>query len=268
VQRRRAKIIPDLGIEQSPEVEGAPEGHEVVVVNYDGRSVNLAVDGKTVWLSQKRLAELFGKAVNTINNHVLAVLKDEELDAESAIRKYRITATDGKTYEILHYSLDMALAVAIRVRDSKLASRIRVWAVSLMAEKLAADYDAMNAKLAAADAEVFAAKQEVAELKTRHALEGSSQANLDLPVVRAAPRRKGEIFHVLIAFDRPIKHVYIDMEACDVGDQTLRAFLFGKQASDEPVVLGVGSESESEELSAFLGQHGLQRAFLRSSTAI
>jgi hypothetical protein len=61
--RRRAaparKIIPDLGIEQSPEVEGAPVGHEVVVVNYDGRSVNLAVDGKTVWLSQKRLAELF-----------------------------------------------------------------------------------------------------------------------------------------------------------------------------------------------------------------
>jgi hypothetical protein len=70
-------------------------------------SVQVRLDSETVWLTQKQMAELFGKDVRTVNEHIRNIFKESELEEQSVIRKFRITATDGKTYEASHYNLDV-----------------------------------------------------------------------------------------------------------------------------------------------------------------
>jgi hypothetical protein len=72
--------------------------------------VEVVFGGETFWLSQKRMAELFGVEVNTINYHLKEVFNSGELREESVIRKFRITAEDGKKYLTNLYNLDAIIA--------------------------------------------------------------------------------------------------------------------------------------------------------------
>jgi hypothetical protein len=69
------------------------------IVIYEGENgdtrLEVHLDHETVWLTQKQMAELFGKDVRTVNEHLKNVFKEGELDEPSVIRKFRITATDG-----------------------------------------------------------------------------------------------------------------------------------------------------------------------------
>ena len=67
-------------------------------------------DGK-VWLSQKQIAELFGTSVPSISMHISKILKEGELGASSVIKNYLTTASDGKQYDVIYYSLEMILAI-------------------------------------------------------------------------------------------------------------------------------------------------------------
>jgi len=87
----------------------------------------------TLWLSQKRMAELFGVEVNTVNYHLKEIFESGELDEEPVIRKIRITATDGKNYLTNLYQLDAVIAVGYRV-NSYQATRFRVWATGVLRE--------------------------------------------------------------------------------------------------------------------------------------
>jgi len=100
----------------------------------DGRTkLDVRLDGETVWLSQKQLTELFGKAKGTISEHIKHIFEDGELEENSVVRFFRTTATDGKTYEVAHYNLDMVLALGFRVR-SQSATRFRQWAAEKLKE--------------------------------------------------------------------------------------------------------------------------------------
>jgi hypothetical protein len=100
----------------------------------DGRTkLDVRLEGQTVWLSQKQLTELFGKAKGTISEHIKHIFEDEELEENSVVRFYRTTAADGKTYEVSHYNLDMVLALGFRVR-SPMAVRFRQWAADKLKE--------------------------------------------------------------------------------------------------------------------------------------
>ena len=67
-------------------------------------SVQVQYEDGTFWLTQKRMAELFGVEVNTINYHLKEVFKNGELQENSVIRKIRITAADGKNYQTNFYN--------------------------------------------------------------------------------------------------------------------------------------------------------------------
>jgi hypothetical protein len=100
----------------------------------DGRTkLDVRLEGQTVWLSQKQLTELFGKAKGTISEHIKHIFEDGELEEDSVVRLYRTTAADGKTYEVAHYNLDMVLALGFRVR-SQMAVRFRQWAADKLKE--------------------------------------------------------------------------------------------------------------------------------------
>ena len=86
----------------------------------------MAKDGQ-VWMNQNQLAELFATSVQNISLHVINILKDKELDENSVVKEYLITAADDKQYNVMFYSLDMILAIGFRVR-SKRGTQFRIWA--------------------------------------------------------------------------------------------------------------------------------------------
>jgi len=89
--------------------------------------IDVMLEAETLWLSQKQLTELFGKAKGTISEHIKHLFEDGELDENSVVRFFRTTAADGKQYEVAHYNLDMVLALGFRVR-SPVGVRFRQWA--------------------------------------------------------------------------------------------------------------------------------------------
>ena len=86
----------------------------------------MARDGN-VWMNQKQMAELFATSVPNISIHISNILKEKELDKESVIKEYLITASDGKPYNVIFYSLDMVLAVGFRVKGKR-GTQFRMWA--------------------------------------------------------------------------------------------------------------------------------------------
>lgn len=86
-----------------------------------------------VWLSQKMMAALYDVDVRTINYHLQKVFKDSELAEEAVIRKFRITATDGKNYDTGHYNLSAIIAVGYKV-NSERAVQFRKWATIVVKE--------------------------------------------------------------------------------------------------------------------------------------
>lgn len=94
----------------------------------DGKTkLDVKLEDETLWLSQKQLCELFGKSKSTISEHIKAVFEDEELDKISVVRNYRTTASDGKSYDVEHYNLDMIIALGFKVR-SRTGVQFRKWA--------------------------------------------------------------------------------------------------------------------------------------------
>lgn len=93
--------------------------------------IEVFFQNETVWLTQKRMAELFDVEVNTINYHLKEIFKIAELSEKSVIRKFRITATDGKVYQTQFYNLDAIISVGYRVNSEK-ATKFRIWATKVL----------------------------------------------------------------------------------------------------------------------------------------
>ena len=106
----------------------------IIYQSEDGRTkLDVRLEDKTLWLSQKQLTELFGKSKGTISEHIKHIFEDGELEAASVVRDFRTTAADGKDYMVAYYNLDMVLALGFRVR-SPVAVRFRQWAGDKLTE--------------------------------------------------------------------------------------------------------------------------------------
>ncbi len=100
----------------------------------DGKTqVQVRLLDDTVWLTQKVIAELFQKDVRTINEHINNIFEEGELIPDSVIRKFRITAADGKNYDTAHYNLDVIISVGYRVKSHR-GTQFRIWATQRMRE--------------------------------------------------------------------------------------------------------------------------------------
>ena len=91
-----------------------------------GESVEMRYEDENIWLTQKKLAQLYAVTVAAINQHIKKIFADKELDADEVIKKYLITATDGKKYKANHYNLQMIIAVGFKV-NSERAVQFRKW---------------------------------------------------------------------------------------------------------------------------------------------
>ena len=126
-------------------------------------SLQVQLDHDTVWLTQKQMAELFAKDVRTINEHVRNIFREGELDELSVIRKYRITAADGKSYDTIHYNLDVIISVGYRVKSQQ-GTRFRQWATQVLRDHIVKGYTLNEQRLREESAKLQAMQQTVALL--------------------------------------------------------------------------------------------------------
>jgi hypothetical protein len=98
-----------------------------------GGGVEAVYADENVWLSQKMMAQLYDVDVRTINYHLKKVFADSELEENSVIQDFRITATDGKSYDTKHYNLSAIIAVGYKV-NSERAVQFRKWATHVIEE--------------------------------------------------------------------------------------------------------------------------------------
>ena len=93
--------------------------------------VEVAYADENVWLTQKMMGLLYDVEAQTINYHLKKLFADSELEEDSVIRNFRITAADGKSYDTKHYKLAAIIAVGYKV-NSERAVQFRKWATSIM----------------------------------------------------------------------------------------------------------------------------------------
>ena len=90
-------------------------------------SFEMRYEDENIWLTQKMMATLYDVSVSAINQHLKRIFEDNELVEESVIKKYLITASDGKSYSTKHYNLQAIIAVGFKVNNER-AVRFRKWA--------------------------------------------------------------------------------------------------------------------------------------------
>lgn len=104
-------------------------------------SLHVKIDGafKTVWLSIDQMAELFGRDRSVIGKHVRTIFKEGELQKDSVWAKFAYTASDGKTYQVDYYNLDVIISVGYRVKSIQ-GTKFRIWAISILRQYLLQGY--------------------------------------------------------------------------------------------------------------------------------
>ena len=103
-----------------------------VAATGDGvESMEMRYEDENIWLTQKMMAALYDVSVSAINQHLKTIFEDGELDKEAVIKKYLITAADGKQYNTNHYSLQAIIAVGFKVNNDR-AVQFRKWANTIV----------------------------------------------------------------------------------------------------------------------------------------
>lgn len=114
-----------------------------IFTSEDGQAhLEVTLEQETVWLSQAQMAELFGKDVRTVNEHIGNVYSEAELEKEATIRKFRIVRQEGKRQvqrEIDHYNLDAIISVGYRVKSQR-GVQFRKWATQVLKDHLVQGY--------------------------------------------------------------------------------------------------------------------------------
>lgn len=94
-------------------------------------SMEMRYEDENIWLTQKMMASLYDVSVPAINQHLKTIFEDGELEKEAVIKRYLITASDGKQYNTNHYNLQAIIAVGFKVNNDR-AVQFRRWANSIV----------------------------------------------------------------------------------------------------------------------------------------
>lgn len=135
-------ILHNINIDQDMNNQG-----EIVLYQPDNEvKLEVHLEDETVWLSQMQMAQLFQTTKQNISLHTNNIFKECELDKNSVVKDYLTTASDGKTYRIKYYNLDVIISVGYRVKSIR-GTQFRIWANSILKEYLLNGYT-INKRLA------------------------------------------------------------------------------------------------------------------------
>ncbi len=109
-------------------------GEILIYQNSEGSiKIDVRLEEETVWLTQAQLCDLFQKSKATISEHIKNVFEEGELNENSVVRNFRTTASDGKSYEVNYYNLDVIISVGYRVKSQQ-GTQFRIWATQRLKE--------------------------------------------------------------------------------------------------------------------------------------
>lgn len=109
-------------------------GEILIYQTEDGLTkIDVNMHDETVWLSIDQMAELFQRDKSTISRHIKNVFEDGELVRNSVVANFATTASDGKTYQVDYYNLDVIISVGYRVKSQR-GVQFRIWATSILKE--------------------------------------------------------------------------------------------------------------------------------------
>ncbi|MFZ7141700.1 virulence RhuM family protein [Avibacterium avium] len=100
-----------------------------------GIQIKVTLEDETVWLTLDQMAQLFGRDKSTVSRHIKNIFEEGELQRDSVVANFATTASDGKTYQVEHYNLDVIISVGYRVKSLQ-GTRFRQWATTRLKEYL------------------------------------------------------------------------------------------------------------------------------------
>ena len=107
-------------------------------------SVRVEPQADTVWLNRLQMSQLFDRDIKTIGKHIQSALREEPED--SVVAKFATTASDGKTYQVEYYNLDMIIGVGYRVKSTR-GVQFRRWATNVLRQYLMQGYVCQQKRL-------------------------------------------------------------------------------------------------------------------------
>jgi hypothetical protein len=111
--------------------------HDSEIILYqtaDGQiKIDVRLEDETLWLTQAQMCELYQTSKSNVSEHIKHIFEEGELEENSVVRKFRTTASDGKSYNTTYYNLDMIIALGYRIK-SVIATRFRQWATQRLKE--------------------------------------------------------------------------------------------------------------------------------------
>ena len=142
---------------------------EVIIYDSGEARVEVRLDQETVWLTQEQMGALFGRERSVITKHIRNVFAEGELEREAVCAKFAHTASDGKTYQVEFYNLDVIISVGYRVKSVR-GTRFRQWATRVLREHLTQGYTLDRQRFEQNAAELEAALQLVQKAAAGEAL--------------------------------------------------------------------------------------------------
>src|SRR5690349_22574720 len=96
-------------------------------VNSGKTHIEVKLENESVWLNLNQMADLFGRDKSVISKHLSNIFSENELNRDSVVAKNATTGTDGKTYQVEYFNLDVIISIGYRVK-SKQGTQFRIWA--------------------------------------------------------------------------------------------------------------------------------------------
>lgn len=110
------------------------ENKMIIYTSIDGQTrIDVRLEDETLWLTQAQMCELYQTSKSNVSEHIKHIFEEGELEENSVVRKFRTTASDGKSYNTAYYNLDMIIALGYRIK-SVIATRFRQWATQRLKE--------------------------------------------------------------------------------------------------------------------------------------
>lgn len=111
-----------------------PNSNILMYTTEDGLTkIEATFENDTVWLSIDQMAELFQRDKSTISRHIKNIFEEGELNKNAVVANFATTASDGKTYQVDYYNLDVIISVGYRVKSLR-GTQFRIWAISILKE--------------------------------------------------------------------------------------------------------------------------------------
>jgi prophage maintenance system killer protein len=211
------------------------KGEIVIYQTEDGQtSLEVSLVEDTAWLSLNHMVALFDRDKSVISRHIRNIFREDELDKRSVVAKYATTASDGKTYQVEHFNLDVIISVGYRVKSQR-GTQFRIWANKILKDYLVKGY-ALNEKRLQSQIEKYEAlKQSIKLIDTivDRKLPSASESEVLLKVI-------SDFSYALDTLDR---YDYGKLELAHISDRAVKRISYKEAKGAIKIMQGRLSDS-------------------------